>query len=99
MIDTQGVWQLPKHALRFLQLSQPNSEPNLGSSRTAAYWFQSADTSTPDYSARVIDSLFNPGRNWVMTSVLFDQPVTPKQITPFMQTLKQAIGDQFHDIK
>ena len=98
-IEDQGVWKLPEHTLRFLKLSQAKPKSSLGSSQTAAYWFQSATGSTPDYSARVIDNLFHPRRNWVMTSILFDQPVTPQQIEPFIKTLKQAIGDQFHDIQ
>jgi len=98
-IDAQGLWQLPQHNLRYLQLNRPNADATLGSSQTAAYWFQSASSSTPDYSARVIDNLFHPGRHWVMASILFDQSVTPTQITPLIQTLKQAIGDQFNDIQ
>jgi exosortase O len=98
-IEDQGVWNLPEHTLRYLKLSQVKPNSTLGSSQTAAYWFQSASDSTPDYSARVIDNIFHPGRNWVMTSILFDQAVTPQQIAPFIKTLKQAIGDQFHDIQ
>ena len=96
-IDDQGVWNLPEHTLRYLQLNQPNKTN--GTSQTAAYWFQSSDSSTPDYSARVIDNLAHPGRNWVMASILFDQSITPQQITPLIHTLKQTIGDQFHDIQ
>ena len=95
-IDAQGVWQLPEHTLRYLQLNQPSTDTT-GAPKTATYWFQSDNHTTPDYSARVIDNLFHPGRNWVMASILFDQTVTPEQITPFIHTLKQAIGDQFHE--
>ena len=98
-INAQGVWQLPDHALRYLQLNPPHQGVSTGAAQTALYWFQSADSSTPDYSARVMDNLFHPGRHWVMVSLLFEQPVAPHQITTFIQTLKHASGDQFHDIQ
>jgi len=100
-MSDQGVWRVQDHALRYLQLSQPESDTNQHSSRhkTAVYWFQSIDKSTPDYSARVMDNFSHPGRNWVMASILFENTVTPEQISPFINTLKNAIKDEFHEIQ
>lgn len=58
---------------------------------TGIYWFQSAERTTPDYSSRVIDNLFHPGKEWVMVSVLWDSPVTPADITPLVTALQQSL--------
>lgn len=101
--NTPAQPELPV-TLRYLQLSQPLTNAVKSSvshhslfQQTGVYWFQSATTQTPDYSARVMANLFHPGQEWVMTSVLWDQVVEPQQITPFIHALQQSIRDQLHE--
>jgi hypothetical protein len=53
-------------------LGHPHAEHPLYS---AAYWLQSKDRITDDYSVRIWDDLTPNAEPWVMVTVLFDQAV------------------------
>lgn len=100
-ISDKGLWQInSQHNLRYLSLNKPlhQSSNNTESLRsmTGVYWFQSTERSTPDYSSRVLDSLFNSGKEWVMVSILWERSVTPDEISSFILILKQSIEAQFN---
>ena len=98
-LSSKGVWQImPRFNLRYLALNKPVPGDKGLTSLSSTYWFQSAAQTTPDYSARVLDNLFHPGRQWVMVSILWDRPVTPAEIRPFISTLKRAIERQYHEV-
>ncbi|MCK5727466.1 MAG: exosortase O [Thiotrichaceae bacterium] len=91
-LSDQGLWHInPQHNIRYLSLNKTNKQ------YTGVYWFQSIDRSTPDYSSRVMDNLLHSKREWVMVSILWNQPVTPDEITAFIIKLKQSIENQFHE--
>lgn len=58
--------------LRWLSLEHPEGGHPL---YNAAYWLQSADRITDDYSVRIWDDLTPGAEPWVLVTVLFDQPV------------------------
>jgi exosortase O len=58
--------------LRWLSLEYPDGDDPLYS---AAYWLQSKDRVTDDYSVRIWDDLKPKAEPWVLVTVLFDQPV------------------------
>ncbi len=107
-ISNKGLWNLQSplqntpftptepHNVRYLALDK--SSTNSTQHQMGAYWFQSANKSTPDYSSRVLDNFLHPNREWVMVSILWDSPVTADEVRSFIHTIKQSIENQFHDI-
>lgn len=63
--------QLP---VRVLALSGSRGRSAL----SAAYWFQSANRATDDYSGRLWSALSPQPERWVMVSVLFDRAIDPR---------------------
>jgi exosortase O len=97
-ISDKGLWQIkPHYNVRYLMLNRPAMRSSTLQNLTGVYWFQSATHTTPDYSSRVLDNLFHPGREWLMVSILWEQPVTPDAINPFLSTLKPLLESQFHE--
>ena len=107
-ISNKGLWFIkPEHPLqtesnhiRYLALDKPNTAGNKQvdtSHQTGAYWFQSYEKSTPDYSSRVLDNFLHPNREWVMVSILWDSPVNPDEIRYFINNIKHSIESQLHE--
>lgn len=95
-ISDKGVWAMNrKHSLRFLALDKPVNT-NTSKPLTGVYWFQSTETNTPDYSSRVYSSLFSPNQEWLMVSILWNEPVTAEQIQPFITTLQTSLKSSLH---
>ena len=97
-ISDQGLWSInqqhnQQHNLRYLSLNKP-ADNQIVQTQTGVYWFQSESHSTPDYSSRVLDTLFHPAKEWVMVSILWDRPVKPDEISAFITTLKQSLRDE-----
>jgi exosortase O len=62
--------------LRWLSLELPGRDDSIYS---AAYWLQSEDRITDDYSVRIWDDLTPEAQPWVLVTVLFDQPVDARE--------------------
>jgi exosortase O len=62
----------PGFPMRWLNLRYPGGDQPL---YNAAYWLQSKDRITDDYSVRIWDDLTPEAEPWVLVTVLFDQPV------------------------
>lgn len=77
--------------LRWVSLQQPGSKNTLYS---AAYWLQSKDRVTDDYSVRIWDDLTPKAEPWVLVTVLFDEPVAPdgEQAQALFLALRQAVS-------
>ncbi|MDX2244519.1 MAG: exosortase O [Leptolyngbyaceae cyanobacterium bins.302] len=63
---------------------------------SAAYWFQSSQQTTGDFLTRLWGEVTRRERNWVMVSVLFDQPHTAQEpdIQTLLNTLHHSIDRQ-----
>lgn len=61
---------------------------------SAAYWFQSPQTTTDDFIARIGEHLTHRQQTWVLASILFDDVQNPdsQEITSLSQTIYQAIA-------
>jgi hypothetical protein len=59
----------------------------------AAYWLQSSQRVTDDYSVRIWDDLSPNPETWVLSTILFDAPVDPEspELHTFLITLRQSI--------
>ncbi len=91
-IINKGVWTLtPPFNLRYLTLS--TSTQNASKLFTGVYWFQSKHRTTVDYSARVLDALFNPNQQWLMVSILWQTPINPTIIAPFIRQLQMELSN------
>jgi len=64
----------PGFPLRLVSLSQGGRGENL----SAVYWFQSVESTTDDYGARMWADLSVQHQNWVQVTVLFDGLVDPR---------------------
>jgi len=98
-ITNKGVWMMGEQsAVRFLSLNRANKTTTHASlnTYTGTYWFQSAHKSTADYSSRVMDGLFNRHNEWVMVSILWDQPVNANTVSPYITELKTLITGEFN---
>ncbi|MEL6787684.1 MAG: exosortase O, partial [Cyanobacteria bacterium J06607_15] len=64
---------------------------------SAAYWFQSQESTTDDFVARIWDHLAQRHKTWVLVSILFDQTETPDsaEIENFSDTIYQAINQNY----
>ncbi|MEM6613954.1 MAG: exosortase O [Cyanobacteria bacterium P01_C01_bin.72] len=63
----------------------------------AAYWFQSQESTTDDFVARIWDHLAQRHKTWVLVSILFDQVATSDspEIANFSNTIYQAINQNY----
>jgi len=64
----------PGFPLRLVSLSQGGR----GATSSAVYWFQSVESTTDDYGARMWADLAVQRQNWVQVTVLFDGLVDPR---------------------
>ncbi|MEO1340730.1 MAG: exosortase O [Cyanobacteria bacterium J06635_13] len=64
---------------------------------SAAYWFQSQESTTDDFVARIWDHLAQRHKTWVLVSILFDKTETPdsREIENFSDTIYQAINQNY----
>ncbi|MEO1689971.1 MAG: exosortase O [Cyanobacteria bacterium J06631_6] len=64
---------------------------------SAAYWFQSQESTTDDFVARIWDHLAQRHKTWVLVSILFDKTETPdsSEIEDFSNTIYQAINQNY----
>jgi len=68
---------------------------------SAAYWFQSQQSTTDDFVARIWDHISQRHKTWVLVSVLFDSPEAPDSIAikDFSQTIYQTLDrDYFNSL-
>ncbi|MEM8675688.1 MAG: exosortase O [Cyanobacteria bacterium P01_G01_bin.67] len=75
------------HSINARWLSLQNGE------LSATYWFQSAQTTTDDFIARIWEHISQRHQTWVLVSVLFDDAENPdsKAIENFSHTIYQTI--------
>lgn len=68
----------------------------MDSDQTAAYWFQSSNHTTDDYTQRIWADLKKPRDNWVLVSILFDTEVDHQaaDIEAFYKQLHNMVTDQ-----
>ena len=64
-----------------------------GGERSAAYWFQSADRATDDFSSRTWSGI-REDEGWVLVSVLLDGPRDPAQ--PAVRSLYESLYTSVH---
>ncbi|MEN8189680.1 MAG: archaeosortase/exosortase family protein, partial [Thermodesulfobacteriota bacterium] len=92
IIDKQLRKSDRDHIQRYLQLLPTRNSTESQRPMTAVYWFQSVSGSTPDYSARVVDGLFHPNRQWVMASILFRETVEPDGVKSMIILIRQQLA-------
>ncbi|MCK5871229.1 MAG: exosortase O [Methylococcales bacterium] len=93
-IINKGVWTLePQFNVRYLNLRKIR-EHQSPIPFSGVYWFQSKNRTTPDYSSRVFDSFFKPKQSWVMVSILWQTPINPTLITPFLKHLQMELSHE-----
>ena len=65
---------------------------------SAAYWFQSSQSTTDDFIARIGEHLTHRQQTWVLASILFDDVQNPdsQEITSLSQTIYQAIAQNLN---
>lgn len=78
--------------LRWLSLNKADDPRPLYS---AAYWLQSGQRVTDDYSVRIWDDMAPQSGPWVLVTVLFDEPVAPAEVDSLelFNVLRQAVQD------
>ena len=61
---------------------------------SAAYWFQSSQSTTDDFISRIWERMTQRDRTWVMVSILFDDAEKPdgKEIEDFSKIIYQTIN-------
>lgn len=76
--------------LRWLTLNTAREQRPLYS---AAYWLQSNQRVTDDYSVRIWDDMAPQPQPWVLVTVLFDEPVDPEETdsSQLFAVLRQAV--------
>lgn len=85
--DTHTVLPAFDFPVRLVSLSDETRPDSL----SAAYWFQSADRVTEDYSERIWQDLWSSHQRWVLVSILFDNTRDPS--TPDAQSLYFSLRD------
>ncbi len=96
-IARKGIWVLgTTFAVRSLSLERTKSMVEGGKvkTQTGVYWFQAAHTSTPNYSARVLDGVLKSTREWVMVSILCDRQVSNKEISDYVDEVKILLAKE-----
>lgn len=80
----------PDFPLRWLTLNKSGDQRPLYS---AAYWLQSSQRITDDYSVRIWDDVAPEAQPWVLVTVLFDNPVDPAgaDTSELLLILRQAV--------
>ncbi|NRB38123.1 MAG: hypothetical protein HRU20_06595, partial [Pseudomonadales bacterium] len=86
----EGTWLLGGgKTVRFLQVGTPE--------QTAIYWFQAGDTITAEYSARVLDAVLAPEKNWLMVSLLLDENHRQDEVDKLLGLLQRSLGLQISE--
>ncbi|MFM2314112.1 MAG: hypothetical protein RLZZ04_3388 [Cyanobacteriota bacterium] len=64
---------------------------------SAAYWFQSEQSTTDDFVARIWDHISQRNKTWVLVSVLFDHAENPNstEIKNFSNSIYQTINQNY----
>lgn len=64
---------------------------------SAAYWFQSEQSTTDDFVARIWDHISHRNKTWVLVSILFDQTENPdsNEIKSFSNSIYQTINQNY----
>ncbi|MEO1673272.1 MAG: exosortase O [Cyanobacteria bacterium J06631_2] len=64
---------------------------------SAAYWFQSQESTTDDFVVRIWDHLAQRHKTWVLVSILFDEAETSdsSEIEIFSNSIYQAINQNY----
>jgi exosortase O len=64
---------------------------------SAAYWFQSEQSTTDDFIARIWDHISHRNKTWVLVSVLFDHAENPSspEVKNFSNNIYQTINQQY----
>lgn len=65
---------------------------------SAAYWFQSAETTTDDFVSRIWEHISHRDKTWVMVSILYDETENPDSlaIKNFSNNIYQTIDCSFN---
>ena len=82
----------------FRQLDLVGPENHLAGPRsfTSDYWFQSKNTSTVNYSRRVLSQLRHPDIHWAMVSVLWNEGVPSDVRELFLLDIQQAVSKELN---
>jgi exosortase O len=64
---------------------------------SAVYWFQSEQSTTDDFVARIWDHISHRNKTWVLVSVLFDEAESPdsKEIKNLSNSIYQTINQNY----
>lgn len=65
---------------------------------SAAYWFQSAETTTNDFVSRIWEHISHRDKTWVLVSILYDEAENPDSlaIKNFSNSIYQTIDRSFN---
>jgi exosortase O len=86
-IGFEGSWLLSNDTVvRFLQIDN--------GTKTAVYWFQSVGQVTPDYSSRVFGGILHPQKNWLMVSILWNQPMGQREAEKVLLRIQGTLAEQ-----
>jgi exosortase O len=89
--NTQAYLVQPDFPVRLLSLGKSGQRSLL----SAVYWFQSADTSTDDYAARIWSDLAPQRERWVLVTILFDEgaaPLNPESLHLYEGLREMVLG-------
>ncbi len=88
--QSQPFLAAPDFPLRWVSIGDSHTDSLF---TNAAYWLQSSQRVTEDYSVRIWDDLSPNPENWVLSTVLFDAPVDPKspELRALLIILRQSI--------
>ncbi len=83
--------------LRWLDLGNPSDPQPLLS---AGYWLQSNQQVTDDYSVRIWDDLSPQPQQWVLVTILFDDPIDPdgESAQALFKILRQSVQNSLSAI-
>ncbi|NRB42277.1 MAG: hypothetical protein HRU20_28045 [Pseudomonadales bacterium] len=76
--------------VRFLHVGEPE--------QTASYWFQSRASVTAEYSAQILNALFEPEKNGVMVSILLDDNSTQDVVAKLLALMQNSLGLQISSV-
>jgi exosortase O len=92
-IEGAGL-QIESRTTELLDLHRPISRVRLRNhSGDAAYWFQSAGSTTDDYSARIWADVSGTERRWILVSLLLDEE--PEQPHELFRLIHDAVDASF----
>lgn len=88
--QSQPYLVAPDFPLRWVSIGDSHADSLF---TNAAYWLQSSQRVTEDYSVRIWDDFSPNPETWVLSTVLFDAPVDPEspELGALLITLRQSI--------